>query len=145
MAKMTLDEVLANLQLYTDERDYSIVQLPARAITLAAGIVAEIADPFTVLIVDKDEVTLVIPSELVPEFDRRIPPGTPTLAPYRLITFDVELDSGLTGFMATITRPLADAGIPVMPFAAFSRDHLLIPSEHFTRTVSVLENLRSRH
>jgi hypothetical protein len=142
---MNLDETLANLTLFSDERDYSLVQFPARAITLAAGIIAEIADPFAVLIVDKDEVTLIIPTELMSEFERRIPDGASALPPYRLITLDQELDPELTGFLAAISRVLAEAGIPILAFSAASRDHFLVPSNQYNIAVSVLENLRSKH
>jgi hypothetical protein len=45
--------------------------------------------------------------------------------------------------MAHISRALAAAGIPLMPLAAFSRDHLLVPSDKFDLTLKVLEKLRS--
>ena len=142
---MNLNETLANLTIFSDERNYSIIKLPARAITVAAGIVAEISDPFAVLIVDKDEVTLVIPTELEPEFDRRIPASASSIPPYRLITLDQELDPELTGFLAAIGRVLADAGIPILAFSAASRDHILVPSDRYDQAISALDKLKSDH
>jgi hypothetical protein len=71
-------------------------------------------------------------------------PGHKTLpTSYRLITIDVELEPNLVGFMAHISRALATAGITLMPFAAFSRDHLLVPSDKFDTALKALEKLRS--
>lgn len=138
----SLVEVLNNISLYTDERDYVMVRFPARAITLAAGIVAEVGDPFSAIIVDKDEVTLVMPSDLVAEFERRIPEDAVSKQTYRLITFDLALESSLIGFMAAVSRALADAGVSIMPYAAFSRDHLLVPFEQVSLALETLENLK---
>ena len=142
---MDLNDTLANLTLFSDERDYSIIKLPARAITVAAGIIAEISDPFAVLIVDKDEVTLVMPTELEPEFDRRIPDGASSAPPYRLITIDQELDPELTGFLAALGRALAETGVPILAFSAASRDHILVPSDKYDQAISALEKLKLQH
>jgi hypothetical protein len=88
-------------------------------------------------------VSLVIPAESLPDFARRLPGHKTLPASYRLITIDVELEPNLVGFMAHISRALAAAGIPLMPLAAFSRDHLLVPSDKFDLTLKVLEKLRS--
>ncbi|MBK7708955.1 MAG: ACT domain-containing protein [Acidobacteria bacterium] len=45
---------------------------------------------------------------------------------FRLLTFDVELDFSVTGFIAEISRVLAEAKIPIVAVSSFSRDHLLI-------------------
>ncbi|MGB7069138.1 MAG: ACT domain-containing protein [Pyrinomonadaceae bacterium] len=44
----------------------------------------------------------------------------------RLLTFDVELDLSATGFLAEVSRILADAEISLIAVSAFSRDHLLV-------------------
>lgn len=45
---------------------------------------------------------------------------------FRLVTFDLELDFSVTGFLAEIARVLAERKIPIVAISAFSRDHLLI-------------------
>jgi hypothetical protein len=57
---------------------------------------------------------------------------------FRLLTFDIELEWKVVGFLARVTGVLADAGIPVGALSAFSRDHLLIKQEHVGRAMSVL-------
>ena len=61
---------------------------------------------------------------------------------YRLIAFDVVLDPTLIGFMAKITKALAGAKISVLPFAAYSRDHIFVADRDFDKAMQVLEDLK---
>lgn len=45
---------------------------------------------------------------------------------FRLLTFDVVMDFTVVGFMAEVSRILADAGISIVALSAFSRDHILV-------------------
>lgn len=137
--------VLAQADLYTDGVDYSITRLPPKAITVAAGIVAEIGEAFLGLIVDKDEVTLVIPTEALDDFGKRLPDFALSPKNYRLITFTIELDFDLVGFMALVSSALADTGISILPLAAFSRDHILVPADQVDIALQTLERLKSAH
>jgi hypothetical protein len=139
----TVEQALAAATLFSDNQDYLLVQLPSKAIVAAAGIVAQIGEPFCAMIVDKDEVSLVIPADALEDFKERLPSYQVSTKPYRLITFDIELDMSLVGFMAAISRALADAGVPIMTFAAYSRDHLLVPAEQFGVAMATLAKLQS--
>ena len=138
------DQILGNVELYSDGMAYRILQLPANAITLAAGIVAEASLPFSALIADKDEVTLMLPDEACHEFSKRLRPAQFSERAYRLITFDSELEPTLVGFIARISAALADAGIPILTFAAYSRDHIFVPAEEFERATDTLRALQKR-
>ena len=138
-----VQQALRQAQLYSDGIDYSIIKLPPRAITVAAGIIAEIGEAFCVLIVDKDEVSLIIPTEAINDFARRLKNYSANPMPYRLITFDLVLDFALFGFMAVVSTDLAKAEVPILPIAAFSRDHILVPSSQFDIALQVLQKLQS--
>lgn len=140
----TVEQALAAAKLYGDEQIYKIVHLPANAVLAAAGVLAEIGEPFSALIVDKDEVTLVLTAEDLQEFGRRLPGHVASADDYRLITFDVELEPSLVGFMARISAALAQAQVTILPFAAFSRDHLLVPAAQFDQAITALRNLQSK-
>ncbi len=140
----TVEQILAAAKLYSDYKDYIIVQLPAAAITAAAGITAEISEPFCALIVDKDEVSLIVPYEAWGDFSKRLPNHKVADKSYRLITFDIELEMSLVGFMARISQALADANISILTFAAFTRDHILVPADQFDIALAALEKLKSR-
>jgi hypothetical protein len=57
---------------------------------------------------------------------------------YRLLTFDIELDLEVVGFMAEVSRILAEAGVPIMALSAFTRDHLLIKQEDLAKALKAL-------
>jgi hypothetical protein len=138
----SIQEALNAAGLYSDDSLYRFVSLPPNAIVMAASVVAEVANPFTVLLVDKDEVTLMIEEEDYEEYKKRFLGHKVSETRYRLITLDVELEATLIGFMATISTALAAAQITIMPFAAFSRDHLFIPENDFDKAIAVLEGLK---
>lgn len=141
--KQTASTILASADLYTDNIEYAVIRLPAKAITLAAATVAEIGEPLLVLIADKDEVTLVIPSEAVEDFQTRLHDFPQSPQKYRLITFNIELDFDLIGFMALVSTALANAGVSILPIAAFSRDHILVPANQIDTALNALQRLKS--
>jgi hypothetical protein len=59
-------------------------------------------------------------------------------AGFRLVTLGVELGWDVVGFLAHVTRILADAGVSVGALSAFSRDHLLIKQEDLGKALRVL-------
>ncbi|MCY7346269.1 MAG: ACT domain-containing protein [Pyrinomonadaceae bacterium] len=63
-----------------------------------------------------------------------------TAGNYRLLSFDVELDFTVVGFLAAVTKILAEAEIPIIALSAFSRDHLLIKQEDLAKTLKILGN-----
>lgn len=139
----TVIQALKDGQLFSDNIEYRFVKLPVNAITVAAGIVAEVGTPFTGLLVDKDEVSLMLAEDDYQAFKKRLVDSAVSKATYRLITLDVELEPTLVGFMATISNALAEAEISILPFAAYSRDHLFVTSEDHARALATLENLKA--
>ena len=92
--------------------------------------------PFMVL-KDAHEVTLLLDEEDWRTIrhavrDARVEPD------FRLLSFDVELDWKTVGFLARITRILADANISCGALSAFSRDHLLIKQDDLGAALRVL-------
>jgi hypothetical protein len=138
-----MNDLFKQMNLYTDETDYVLLKFPPTGITVAAGILAEIGDPFGAIIVDKDEVTLVIPVDVMDDFAKRLHNVQKSPDVYRLITLDIVLDFSVVGFIANISRLLADANISILPFAAFSRDHLLVKKADFDKAWGILSGLKS--
>ncbi len=128
--------------LYSDNERYALIKLPASAITAAAGIIAEIGEPFAALLIDKDEVSLVMSAGDLEDYGKRLPGHETTGRYYRLITFDGELSPDLIGFMALIAKTLADAGVWILPLGAYTRDHLLVPEENYDTAIAALEQLK---
>lgn len=143
MDKQRLNTYFSKLQISGDEKVYIVVRLPAKAVMAAAGVVAEIAEPFSSVIVDPDEVSLVIPEEAFDDFRARLVGCEVGAITYRLITFDVVLPLNLVGFMAAVSSVLAEGGISIMAYAAFSRDHLLVPVDQYEQAITLLEQLKA--
>lgn len=59
-------------------------------------------------------------------------------AAFRLLTFDIELDWKVVGFLARVTEILAGAGVSCGALSAFSRDHLLVKQDDLGTALRVL-------
>lgn len=138
----TVDDVLHSCEFRSDELDYRLLKLPANGITLAAGIVAEASLPFSAMLADRDEVTLLLPDEVCQEFQGRLKMATLSEVVYRLITIEAILEPELTGLIARVSRSLAESGIPVLVFAAYSRDHVFVPVDRFDKALAALRSLQ---
>ena len=92
--------------------------------------------PFMIFL-DKWEVTL-----LLDDIDfgkiREVLTNAKTEGNFRLLTFDIELDFNVVGFLVEISRILADANISIVALSAFSRDHILIKQNDLSKALRVL-------
>lgn len=134
----TVLEIFQQTELSTDDIIYTYIKLPSRAITVAAGVIAQLGEAFSALIVDKDEVSLMIAEDAVEEFEKRLLEARQE-GHYRLITFESVLEFDLVGFFAIVTELLANADISILAFSAFSRDHVLVPADKFEQAWSTLK------
>lgn len=139
----TVESVLAQGHFLLDEGIYRVIQLPARAIIAAAGVIAEVGQPFSLLMADAHEVTLILDDEAYEEYKGRLIGHTIESTSYRLITLDFPLEPTLTGLMARLAQALAEAGVPILPYAAFSRDHILVPAEKAQEALAALNRLKT--
>lgn len=138
----TARQALAAATFESDEVTYRLLRLPSNATTAAAGVVAEIGEPFCALVVDNREVSLILPAAAVENFRARLPEADIADEFCKLITINVVMEPELTGLVAAVSTALADAGIPLLPFASFSRDHLLVMAEHAEKALAVLHGLQ---
>jgi hypothetical protein len=129
--------VLSQTRLYTDEREYVSLSVSLDDSYEGMALVTEASGPFLAAVVDKDELTLVLPME-VWETLRENLPGVQETPGYRLITFDLPLELGLIGYLAILTNVLAEAGVSLLAFSAYQRDHLLVPEADFDRAWTAL-------
>ena len=137
----TIQDVLQTATFITTDDTLRLIKLPVNAVSAAAGVIAEIGEGFTVLIVDQFEVTLVLPDAAVEHFARRLP-GHELGEAYRLITVDAQLSPDLIGFIAHLSTALADANVGVFPYAAYPRDHIMVPAAQIERALETLNRLK---
>ncbi len=99
--------------------------------------------PFSVAVVDKDEITLLLPWDSWYQVRDEVGAYDEARG-YRLITFDTPTDLGLVGFMATLSELLAQAGISIYSVSAFTHDHILTQEEDLGRAINVLSDFIER-
>lgn len=95
------------------------------------------ADAIFMLLKDAHEVTLLLEEEDWRTL-RHAARAASVEGGFRLVTFDIVLDWTVTGFLALVTRLLAEAGISCGALSAYSRDHLLIRQDELGRALRVL-------
>ncbi len=86
---------------------------------------------------DKWEVTLILDDT---DFQtcRHVVRDAKVEGGFRLLSFDLVLDFKVVGFLAEVSRILADANISIFAISAFSRDHLLVKQDDLAKALIVL-------
>jgi uncharacterized protein len=60
--------------------------------------------------------------------------------PFRIISFDTKLPFDLIGFLAYITKLLADQNISLFAISSFSTDHILMKEVYLEKALEVLRD-----
>jgi hypothetical protein len=87
-------------------------------------------------IIDKNEITVIIDqskcnNEDVIEIEKD----------WKILTFDMVLPFGLVGFLAKVSKVLADEKIPIFAISAYSTDHILVKEKNLIRAEEKLKEL----
>jgi len=138
-----LTHLFAQTKLYTDGEEYVIISLPVERQREAVTLFAQLYGLFGALLFDKDEVTLVVPWA-VWEGVREALGGFEEARGYRLITFDLPLELGLVGYLATASSLLAEQGVSIYALSAYARDHILVREDEFDRAWAILSGFIAR-
>ena len=81
------------------------------------------------------------PAELSIVCDARaVPAGAVCQRPWRMFAVRGPLDFALTGVLASLTSPLAVAGVSIFAIATYDTDYVLVPAEDVDRAVEALRN-----
>lgn len=93
--------------------------------------------PFVSVTRTPDELSIVCPESSVPE-------EIEMEAGWRALQVEGPLDFSLTGVVASLAVPLAEAGIPIFVISTFETDWLLVKAERLERAVGVLRGAGHR-
>jgi hypothetical protein len=97
-------------------------------------------EPFSSVTFDISEVSLVLKTvewnDLKENFHDYEEEG-----PYRLITFDIVLDLSIIGYLAVISRILAEAGISIYALSTYLRDNILVKESDAETAMEALKGL----
>lgn len=132
-------EILRNARCQVSPEIYNLISLSDdewRRILESPELSPRMTAPFMIF-KDKYEVTLMLDETDFATIrhairDAKIERG------FRLLTFDTVMDFSVIGFMAEVSRILAEAGISIIPLSAFSRDHLLVKQDDLAKTLKAL-------
>ncbi len=102
----------------------------------AAGLAAN-GSPILVVVEDQ-EVTLMAPVALL---DAVAADAVRRDDGWRVLTLGGEFPLDAVGVLASLTRALAEAKVPVMAFSSFATDHLLVPEKHLGRALAALSQV----
>lgn len=80
-----------------------------------------------------DEISIIVPEE-------NVPANCQSENHWSCLKVHGPLDFGLTGILASLTSPLAEAGIPVFALSTFETDYLMIKDTDLEKTIAVLRN-----
>jgi hypothetical protein len=144
----SISEAFHKGTLVSDNEIYSFVKLPTSMRAQSLQFLSKVSSStrFQAFMLDKDEITVMVStkdfeqckSELGDQKNYEV--GS---IAYRLITFDVVLAPTLVGFMAVVTKALAANNVSVLPFAAYSRDHIFVAENDFETAMEALGNLKN--
>jgi hypothetical protein len=79
-----------------------------------------------------DEVSIVCAAE-------NAPPGATVEVPWRALKVAGPLDFSMIGIVASLTEPLATAGVSALVIATFDTDYVLVRAAELERAVGALE------
>lgn len=120
---------MLDLDLLTEE--YAVCRLPAGS-PVPAGLVGGSADKSIVSMSwTPDEVSLICPADRVPE-------GATVETPWRCFRVAGPMDLALTGILASLVVPLAEARVNIVAFSTYDTDYLLVPAVRVDEAVSAL-------
>jgi hypothetical protein len=78
-----------------------------------------------------DEVSVICRSD-------RVPPGAIVETPWRCLRVAGPLDMALTGILASLVGPLADARVNIIAFSTYDTDYLLVPAVRVREALDTL-------
>lgn len=125
------------IKLYLPETRFVIVSLGLDSYREALAGLADAKD-FTSITRDKDEITLIAAEEEWARLASRFP-GAAVQTRRRMIAFDTVLDFTVVGFIAEISRALADAGISIINTSTYRTDIVFVDEVRFDAAVAAVK------
>jgi hypothetical protein len=126
-----------SISLYLPETRFAVASIPLEQYGEAVACLGAV-DDFVSLTRDKEEVTLIIAEDTWRELAHRFPRAV-TQEGRRLIRFDTVLDFSVVGFIAEVSRALADADISILSVSTYRTDAVLVHESRFDEAVNAVK------
>ncbi|WP_250031793.1 ACT domain-containing protein [Paractinoplanes maris] len=111
--------------------EYAVCRLPAGSPIPASLTVGSDEKSVISLSWDADEFSIICPAERVPE-------GAEVDTAWRCLRVVGPLDLALTGVLASLIGPLANARVNIVTFSTYSTDYLLVPTVRLNEAIDTL-------
>lgn len=120
---------MLDLDLLPEE--YAVCRLPAGSPMPAS--LSNGRDDKTVISLSwtPDELSIICPAD-------RVPPDAVADTAWRCLRVVGPLDLALTGVLASLIGPLAEARVNIVTFSTYATDYLLVPTVRLTEAVNTL-------
>jgi hypothetical protein len=132
-----LKRLFGRTKLVVLPEDYFLIHLPVDAKPIPGEWYRPATTRFAVFIREPDEITLIVARRKWLRM-QNIFDDYRVAGPMKVITFDIKLSLVVYGYIAAISRVLADNKISVVPISAFHRDHILVHKTDLPRSVRYL-------
>lgn len=117
-----------------------LASLPVESLAAAGEWLSGCGWGFAALVLERDEVALTLPESAwlgSPLRGRALAEA----GPLRALSFDLDLDLELVGFLLPAVERLAAAGVAIIPQCGYLKDHLLVREEKLADAVRAIEEL----
>jgi hypothetical protein len=84
--------------------------------------------------ITSEEISLVCRDDIIPA-------SYSSEKPFRIYKVEGPLDFGLTGILAALLKPLAEAGIPVFTISTYDTDYIMVKCENLDRAHAALNKV----
>jgi uncharacterized protein len=125
---------MLDLDLLAEE--YAVCRLPVGA-HIPPALFGDPSHGVVSVTCTRDEVSVICRSD-------RVPPEATVETPWRCFRVAGPIDLALTGILASIVVPLADARVNIFAFSTYDTDYLLVPAVRVTEAVSALTSAGHR-
>ncbi|MFY1688806.1 ACT domain-containing protein [Plantactinospora sp. WMMB782] len=117
--------------------EYAVCRLPADA-SVPAGLLAPSRDSGVLSVTRSgSELSIICRAD-------QVPADATAETPWRCLRVAGPLDLALTGILASLAVPLADARVNIVAFSTFDTDYLLVPSVRLVEALAALRQYGHR-
>jgi hypothetical protein len=117
--------------------EYAVCRLPAGS-SVPTGLLSGQTDSGVVSITrTAEELSIICPAD-------RVPPEATVETPWRCLRVIGPPNLALTGTLAALVGPLADARVNIVAFSTYDTDYLLVPSVRLAEALATLTHVGHR-
>ncbi len=126
-----------SIKLYLPETRYTIASVPLGYFDEVIACLRDV-EGFVSMTRDKEEVSLIVAQEIWQKLAPRFPEAR-AQGQRRLIRFDTVLDFSVVGFIAEISRALAEADISILSLSTYKTDAVLVHESRFDDALAAVK------